>query len=253
MVVATTADEAVDAAEDMTYPVVIKLNSETITHKSDVGGVRLNLQNADEVRSAFKNIQRNVEEKYTADDFDGVSVQPMIKLDDGYELIVGSTLDPQFGPVLLFGTGGTLVEVFKDRALGLPPLTTTLARRMIEQTKISEALKGVRGRGAIDLDLLQKIMVRFGQLIVENPWIKEMDINPLFVDENQILALDARIVLHEPETNLDTVPRPAIRPYPVQYISEYEMKNGETVKFVPSAQKTNPWRSTSTWASASKP
>ena len=240
MKVAETADEAVEAAENMSYPIVIKLNSETITHKSDVGGVRLNLQNATEVREAFENIQRNVQEKYTADDFNGVSVQPMIKLDNGYELIVGSTLDPQFGPVLLFGTGGTLVEVFKDRALGLPPLTTTLARRMIEQTKIHEALKGVRGRDAIDMDLLEKIMVRFGQLIVENRWIKEMDINPLFVDEDQIVALDARIVLHEPDTDITTVQPTAIRPYPVQYISEYEMKNGQTVTIRPIRPEDEP-------------
>ncbi|MEO0565507.1 MAG: GNAT family N-acetyltransferase, partial [Chloroflexota bacterium] len=200
----------------------VKLNSETITHKTDVGGVRLNLQNAQDVEEAFNAIERNVLAKYDADAFDGVSVQPMIKLDNGYELIVGSSLDPQFGPVLLFGTGGTLVEVFNDKALGLPPLTTTLARRMIEQTKISEALKGIRGRGAVDQDLLEKVIVRFGQLAVENPWISEMDINPLFVSETHILALDARVVLHPADTDLDTVPQSAIRPYPNNYVSTYE-------------------------------
>ena len=102
----------------------------------------------------------------------------MLKL-DGYELIVGSSIDPQFGPVLLFGTGGTLVEVFKDRALALPPLNTTLAQRMIEQTKIYTALKGVRGREAVDMPNLLKILVRFSQLVMEQPWIKEIDINPL--------------------------------------------------------------------------
>jgi acetyltransferase len=164
----------------------------------------------------------------------------MIKLDNGYELIVGSTLDPQFGPVLLFGTGGTLVEVFKDRALGLPPLTTTLARRMIEQTKISEALHGVRGRGSVDMDLLEKILVRFGQLIVENRWIKEMDINPLFADENQILALDARVVLHDPDIDLEKVPQTAIRGYPVQYTSEFTMKNGKSLAIRPIRPEDEP-------------
>lgn len=241
MKIATTADEAVQAAEDMGYPVVVKLNSETITHKSDVGGVRLNLLNADEVRMAFENIERNVGEKYSPDDFDGVSVQPMIKLDNGYELIVGSSLDPQFGPVLLFGTGGTLVEVFKDRALGLPPLTTTLARRMIEQTKIYGALKGVRGRQPVDMDLLEKIMVRFGQLAIENRWIKEMDINPLFVDENQILALDARVVLHPADTDIETeVPKAAIRPYPVQYISQVTTEDGRELTIRPIRPEDEP-------------
>ncbi len=121
----------------------------------------------------------------------------MIKL-EGYELIIGSSQDAQFGPVLLFGTGGTLVEVFKDRALGLPPLNTTLARRMMEQTKIFEALKGVRGRKPVDLEALDRLMVRFSQLVVEQPRIKEIDINPLLASPEQIIALDARIVLHDP-------------------------------------------------------
>ncbi|MEO1440927.1 MAG: bifunctional acetate--CoA ligase family protein/GNAT family N-acetyltransferase [Chloroflexota bacterium] len=241
MNIAETADEAVAAADSMTYPVVVKLNSETITHKSDVGGVRLNLQNSDEVRSAFEAIERNVAAKYSEADFNGVSVQPMIKLDNGYEIIIGSSLDPQFGPVLLFGTGGTLVEVYKDRALGLPPLTTTLARRMIEQTKIAEALKGVRGRNPVDMDLMEKIMVRFSQLIVENPWIKEMDINPLFADENQILALDARSVLHPADTNLENdVPKTAIRPYPVQYVDDYVAPEGKTLRIRPIRPEDEP-------------
>jgi acetyltransferase len=240
MQIAESAADAVAAAEDMGYPIVVKLNSETITHKTDVGGVRLNLQNAKDVEEAFNAIERNVLEKYSADDFNGVSVQPMIKLDEGYELIVGSSLDTQFGPVLLFGSGGTLVEVFKDKALALPPLTTTLANRMIEQTKIYEALKGIRGRGAVDIEELEKIIVRFGQLAVENPWISEMDINPLFVSERHILALDARIVLHPADTDISTVPQPAIRPYPIQYISDYEQEDGRKVLVRPIRPEDEP-------------
>ncbi len=225
-VIAQRAEAAVAAADEMGYPVVVKLNSETITHKTDVGGVRLNLQNGQDVADAFNAIQRNVAEQYGEADFNGVSVQPMIKLDEGYELIVGSSLDPQFGPVLLFGSGGTLVEVIQDKALALPPLTTTLARRMIEQTKISKALKGIRGRGAVDMELLEKIIVRFGQLAAENPWIAEMDINPLFVSEGRIVALDGRVVLHPADTDMATVPEPAIRPYPSQYESEYTADDG---------------------------
>ena len=128
-------------------PIVLKLHSKTITHKTDVGGVQLNLRDAEAVRTAFRPSRIRRSPAAGAGHFQGVSVQPMIKL-DGYELIIGSSLDPQFGPVLLFGTGGQLVEVFKDRALALPPLNTTLARRMMEQTKIFTALKGVRGRAA---------------------------------------------------------------------------------------------------------
>ena len=137
--IATTQEAAVEAAEEIGYPVVVKLHSYTITHKTDVGGVQLNLHDADAVRGAFRLIQFSVSEKPGKEHFQGVTVQPMIKL-DGYELIVGSSLDSQFGPVMLFGTGGQLVEVFRDRALALPPLNSTLARRMMEQTKIFKAL-----------------------------------------------------------------------------------------------------------------
>ena len=118
--IANTVDEAIAAAEEMGYPVVLKLLSETITHKTDVGGVQLNLNDQEAVRKAYQRIRDRVSELHSPEDFQGVTVQPMLKL-DGYELIIGSSLDPQFGPVLLFGTGGQLVEVFRDRALGLPP------------------------------------------------------------------------------------------------------------------------------------
>ncbi|HVU14313.1 MAG TPA: acetate--CoA ligase family protein, partial [Phototrophicaceae bacterium] len=218
-------DAAVTAAEKIGYPVVLKLNSETITHKTDVGGVQLNLRDADSVRAAFSRIQTSVAEKVGVQHFQGVTVQPMLKL-DGYELIVGSSIDPQFGPVLLFGTGGVLVEVFRDHALALPPLNTTLAQRMIEQTKIYQALKGVRGRKAVDLDTLVKVMVRFSQLVVEQPWIKEIDINPLLASSEQIVALDARVVLHPLDTPEEKLPRSAIRPYPVQYVDQWVSKRG---------------------------
>ena len=125
---------------------MLKLYSETISHKTDVGGVKLNLRDEKAVQQAFREIQSGVPPK----DFQGVTVQPMVSFKDAYELILGSSVDPQFGPTLLFGLGGQLVEVFKDRALGLPPLNTTLARRLMEHTKIFTALKGVRGRKAVD-------------------------------------------------------------------------------------------------------
>ena len=226
--IAESEAAAVKAAGEVGYPVVLKLHSETITHKTDVGGVILNLEDETAVREAFQKIQRTVGERVGAEHFPGVSVQPMVKL-DGYEIIVGSSPDPQFGPVILFGTGGTLVEVFKDRALGLPPLTTTLARRMMEQTKIYEALKGVRGREGVDLAALERLMVRFSQLVVEQPWIKEVDINPLVASPERLLALDARVVLHDPQTPPDQLPKTAIRPYPTQYTEEWTAQNGEKI------------------------
>ena len=223
---AHTAEQAVEMAAAIGYPVVVKLNSETITHKSDMGGVRLDLANADEVRFAFLNMQQAVGEKFSPDDFLGVTVQPMLKLNDGYELIIGASPDPQFGPVLLFGTGGTLVEVFKDRALGIPPLNTTLARRMMERTKIYKALQGVRGRDPVDIVALEEILVQFGELVVEQRWIKEIDINPLLASANGIIALDARVVLYDKDVLEVDLPRLAIRPYPTQYVQAFRNKNG---------------------------
>jgi acetyltransferase len=236
---AITEDEAVRQAEQIGYPVVAKLFSETITHKTDVGGVKLNLRNSDEVRNAFREIQASVREKASAGDFMGVTVQPMVKL-EGYELIIGSSVDAQFGPVLLFGSGGQLVEVFKDRALSLPPLNTTLARRMMEQTRVFEALQGVRGRKAVDVAALERLLVRFSQLVVEQRWIKEIDINPLLASPERLLALDARIVVHGPEVTAGKLPKLAIRPYPSQYVKPWTTKNGEPVIIRPIRPEDEP-------------
>ena len=147
------------------------------------------------VRAAFQAIKSSVAQKVGPDHFSGVTVQPMVRL-EGYELILGSSVDPQFGPVLLFGSGGPLVEVYRDHALALPPLNSTLAQRMMEQTRVFTALKGVRGRKPIDLPALEGLLVRFSQLVVEQPWITEIDINPLLASPERLLALDARVVLH---------------------------------------------------------
>ena len=239
-IVAAGPDAAVAAAGEIGYPVVLKLYSETITHKTDVGGVQLNLCDAGAVKRAFEAIQTSVAAKAGAEHFQGVTVQPMIKLKDAYELIVGSSLDPQFGPVLLFGTGGQLVEVFKDRSLGLPPLNTTLARRMMEQTKIYKALKGVRGRKPVDLAALEILMVRFGSLVAEQRWIKEIDINPLLASPEGLIALDARVVVHGPEVTLDQIPQTAVRAYPSQYVAPWTMKDGGQVTMRPIRPEDEP-------------
>jgi len=238
--IAQSAEEAVAAAEQIGYPVVLKLHSETITHKTDVGGVHLNLKNAKAVEAAFEAIQESVSAKASKEDFLGVTVQPMMKM-FGYELIIGSSIDPQFGPVLLFGLGGQLVEVFKDRALALPPLNTTLARRMMERTKIYTALKGVRGRKPVDLTALEGLMVRFSQLVVEQRWIKEVDINPLLASSEALVALDARVVLHDPQMREEQLPKLAIRPYPIQYICKCKMKDGTDITIRPIRPEDEPF------------
>ena len=237
---APTEDEAVAAADAIDYPVVLKLNSATITHKTDVGGVRLNLADDTAVRDAFRTIQKNITRKVGSEHFGGVSVQPMISAKDGYELIIGSSLDPQFGPVLLFGTGGQLVEVFKDSALGLPPLNSTLARRMMEQTRIYTALRGVRGRKAVDIAGLEQLLVRFSQLVVEQPLIKEIDINPLLATPDRLVALDARVVLHARDIDAATLPQPAIRPYPRQYHKKVQLEDGSDLVIRPIRPEDEP-------------
>jgi acetyltransferase len=152
---------------------------------------------------------------------------------EGYELILGSSLDPQFGPVLLFGSGGQLVEVYQDRALALPPLTITLAQRVMEQTRIFTALQGVRGRPPVDLVALEHLLVRFSYLVIEQPWMKEIDINPLLASPQRLLALDARVVLHGREISKEQLPRLAIRPYPTQYVQSWTLRNGIPVTLRP--------------------
>lgn len=231
--------EAVKAAKSIGYPVVVKLLSETVTHKTDVGGVQLDLPDADAVGRAYRAIESTVSEKAGREHFGGVTVQPMIR-SDGYEIILGSSVDAEFGPVLLFGAGGQLVEVMKDRALGLPPLNTTLARRMMEQTRIYTALKGVRGRKPVDLAALEQLMVRFSQLVVEQRWVKEIDINPLLVSSERLLALDARVVLHDSDLSEEQLPKLAIRPYPTQYVWAWKTKEGEEVEIRPIRSEDEP-------------
>jgi acetyltransferase len=237
--VAASEDEAATLAAELRFPVVLKVFSETITHKTDVGGVKLNLPDEAAVRSAYRAIQSSVAEKAGPDQFSGVTVEPMVKR-EGYELILGSSVDPQFGPVVLFGSGGQLVEVYRDRALALPPLNTTLAQRMMEQTRIFTALKGVRGRKPVNMAALENVLVRFSQLVLDQRWISEIDINPLLASPERILALDARIVLHGPAVTLDQLPKPAIRPYPLQYVSSWTMKDGNPVTIRPIRPEDEP-------------
>ncbi len=236
---AESEEQAVATASAIGYPVVLKLLSNTIAHKTDVDGVRLGLQSEDQLRGAFRSIRASVTEKAGANHFLGVTVQPMVRR-DGYELILGSTIDAQFGPVILFGSGGVMVEVYRDRALALPPLNTTLAQRLMEQTRIFAALNGVRGRKSVDLSALEQLLVRFSQLVMEQPWIREIDINPLLATPDHLLALDARVVVHDSGMTAESLPRAAIRPYPAQYVWEWKLKDGTAVTIRPIRPEDEP-------------
>jgi acetyltransferase len=227
---ALSPEQAVRESDAIGYPVVLKLNSTTVTHKSDVGGVRLGLRTAEEVREAFASMS-------AINGFAGVTVQNMADKSRGYEVILGSTTDPQFGPVLMFGSGGELVEVYQDSALALPPLNTTLARRMMERTKIHKALHGIRGRPAADMEALEQTLVHFSTLILDIPEIKEIDINPLLVSSGGVLALDARILLHEAGAK---IPQSAIRPYPAQYTWQAQLRDGAVYEIRPIRPEDEP-------------
>jgi len=220
-VVATSKKQAVEQAQEIGFPVVLKLLSKTITHKSEVGGVQLNLSNANAVEKAYDAIYERLKQLGKEKEFDGVCVQRMIK-PEGFELILGSSIDPNFGPVILFGQGGVLVEIHQDKVLALPPLTTTLAGRMMKKTKIYKALKGFRKQKGVNLFELEKILVRFSYFIAEFDEIEECDINPFFASNTQMIAMDARIVLTDPAKIRPTTP---IRPYPIDYIKSVVLKD----------------------------
>lgn len=227
----TSVEEAMEVAESIGFPVVLKLHSETISHKSDVGGVQLNLQSPEAVKAAYFLIQKNVIEKFSQDAFQGVTVQRMADK-TGVELIIGSSRDPQFGPIVLFGAGGIYVEIMKDRALGLPPLQSTVALQMMKKTKIIEALRDFRGSKAVPLEKIASILVKFSEMIADNPEIIESDMNPLLASDKAILALDGRCVIAS-EKEEASLAKTALRPYPIQYVFEEKLNNGDSILIRP--------------------
>lgn len=236
---AGTEDDAVRLAAVLGYPVALKLHSYTITHKTEVGGVELNLTSAGAVRAAWRGIRESVTTRAGSEHFLGVTVQPMAP-STGYELILGSSVDAQFGPVLLFGSGGQLAEVFRDHSLALPPLNSTLARRLMERTRIYRALEGVRGRLPVNLAELDQVLVRFSQLIAEQPRIREIDINPLLASPESIVALDARVILHDWKIRDQDLPRLAIRPYPSAYGKTWTAPEGSALTIRPIRPEDEP-------------
>ncbi len=239
---AASAAEAIAAAEKIGYPVVLKLHSPDITHKGDVGGVKLNLQNADEVRSAYSEIvSRAIRERPEAK-IEGVTVQPMVDTAAGVELILGAKRDPVFGAVMLVGAGGTLAEVLADRMVELPPLNERLARRMLESLRCWPLLAGYRDSPPVNLDQLVSAIVRVSYLLADHPEVAELDINPLLATPERVIALDARIRIEA----FDGVGEPgtyghlAIRPYPAGLEQRVTLTDGSSAMLRPIRPEDEP-------------
>jgi acetyltransferase len=239
--VAATADEAVAFARQIGYPVVLKILSPQIVHKTDAGGVILDLNSATEVRQAFDMIMQRAKAYAPNAQIIGVTVQPMIKK-KGVEVIIGGKTDPLFGPVILFGMGGVGVELFKDYSIGLPPLNTTLARRMMEETKVYQLLKGYRNVPPVNLKLMDEIMLMFSQLLMDFPQIKEIDINPLLINEKEAFILDARITIDKANVFKKFEPHEhmVISPYPKKYEVLWQLKDGREVLLRPIKPEDEP-------------
>jgi acetyltransferase len=210
---------------------VIKILSQDITHKSDVGGVRLGLESADAAKIAAEEMLSRVSSVKPQARIEGFMVEAMIRRPGAHETIIGMTEDATFGPMILFGAGGVAVEVMADRALALPPLDTVLARQMIKETRIAKLLAGYRDRPPADIDALADTLVKVSRLIIRHPEIRELDINPLIVDETGVLALDARVRV----ADNNTTPRMpiAIRPYPMQWETQFEIAGSGAVEVRP--------------------
>jgi len=239
--VAQTENEVVLLASQVGYPVVLKILSPQIVHKTEAGGVVLDINNEAEVRAAFNHIIEKAKEYDPKAKILGVSVQPMIKK-RGYEVIIGAKADPLFGPVILFGMGGVGVELFRDFTIGIPPLNQTLARRMMEETKVYQLLKGYRNVPPANIRLLEELIVRFSQMLVDFPQLKEVDINPLFINEKEAFAFDARIVIDRQRvfTKLEPHQHLVITPYPKKYETMWKLRDGRTVILRPIKPEDEP-------------
>ena len=223
---ADTAEEALVAAETVGFPVAMKINSPDITHKTDVGGVRLGIMKAPDSMIAFRDIVAAVKAAAPEALIKGVTVETMAEREDARELVVGASRDPVFGPVILFGAGGTMVEVLRDSAVALPPLNEVLAHRLIHRTRVSKLLGVFRDRAAVDEDAVINVILRVSDLVSEMPEIFELDINPLFASKDGVLAVDARIRIARPPAKDGPYDHMAIHPYPRHLESESHLSDG---------------------------
>jgi acetyltransferase len=227
---AGTADEAARVAAEIGFPVAVKILSPDIRHKSDVGGVVLDLESAEAVRAAVAAITKRLRELRSSARIQGFAVQAMARKSEGRELIIGVVTDPVFGPVVLFGQGGIAVEVTADHAIALPPLNMVLARELISRTRVSKLLQGYRNRRPADIDAICSALIQVCHLIIDIPEIVEMDINPLLADAKGVVALDARINITR--TDKRGIDRLAIRPYPAE-LEEWVDWQGERILIRP--------------------
>jgi acetyltransferase len=241
-ILAKTAEEAVKIANEAGFPVVLKIQSPDITHKSDVGGVMLNLANENQVRQAFDKIIDSCRLQVAGCRIDGITVQKMVSSKDAVELILGIKKDAVFGTVLMVGMGGITAELFGDKALGLPPLNERLARHMLESLKIYPLLKGFRGSQPKNIDALIQVLIRLSYLAADHPEIKELDINPLYVTPADVTALDARIILDTDKRGEVTLPYAhlALHPYPEKYIKKTALPDGTNVMLRPIKPEDEP-------------
>jgi len=228
-ILAKSEEEVVKIAEKVGYPIVMKIQSSDISHKSDAGGVALDIQCEEPLIKAYKDMMNKVKEKFPDAKIDGVTLQKMIK-NKGSELIIGSKKDPVFGSVILFGMGGIYTELFKDKAIGFPPLNQVLAQRIIEQTKAYKLLNGFRGIPPVNVQKVEETLINFSQMIIDHPEIKEVDINPLIASGDELIAVDARIVL---DKNPKEKPHLIISNYPSKYIKDVKLKDKTKVKLRP--------------------
>lgn len=228
--VANNIDEAIAYSRKIGYPVVLKILSPQIIHKSDAGGVILNVNSDEEVKKSFELLVQRANAYNPNAQIIGVTVQPMVQK-KGYEIIIGSKKDPLFGPIILFGMGGVGVELFKDYSIGLPPLNTTLIRRMLEETKVYQLLKGYRNSPPANIKRLEETMLQFSQLLVDFPQIKEIDINPLLINDKDACILDARIVIDKDlvTQKIENHKHLVITPYPKKYEILWKLKNGKEI------------------------
>lgn len=227
--VARSANEALQIALELGFPVAMKINSPEITHKTDVGGVMLNLTNALEVRAAYQDMMDNIAQNRPDAHIDGVSIETMVVKPNGREIMIGVSNDPVFGPVITFGAGGTTVEVMHDRAVALPPLNAFLVKELIHGTRTAKLLEAFRNMPAIDMEALESTLLRVSEMVCELPALMEMDINPLIVDEHGALAADARIVVGFRTPASDRYAHMAIYPYPAHLVSHWQLSDGTNV------------------------
>ncbi len=232
--------EAARRAAQMGFPVVMKISSPDILHKTDVDGVKLNIRTPEKAKAAYKEIIASAKEHAPKAKIDGVIIQEMVS--KKYELLIGSKRDPIFGPVIVFGMGGVAVEVFKDTNVGLPPLNMALAQRIIEDTRIYSLLKGYRNIKGVDLKAIRFLLYKFAYLIMDFPEISEIDMNPIAVDEKGSVVLDAKVVL-DPEARKKQKRRYdhlVISPYPLEYIRKMKLKDGNDVTLRPIRPEDEP-------------